>query len=166
MVARSIRERIAVALLAGSVVVASVLGVMTVLSFTQGGSGGFNGQVSGTQAQGSTTSGGGSSATSGGTGSSSQSQSGVGGGTITIGGFFDISGPVDSSVERDTVRAYMQTVNASGGINGRQVQYVWCDSKYDASAAHACAEYLISQHVLAVVGLTAPLWARTTRSTR
>ncbi|HYL07525.1 MAG TPA: ABC transporter substrate-binding protein, partial [Candidatus Udaeobacter sp.] len=39
----------------------------------------------------------------------------------------------------------------------RQVQYVWCDSKYDASSAHQCAEYLISQHVLAVVGLTAPL---------
>jgi substrate-binding family protein len=158
VVARSIRERIAVALLAGSVVVASVLGVMTVLSFTQGGTAGFNGQVSGAQAQNSgAASGGGSTATSGGTGSSSQSQSGVSGGSITIGGFFDISGPVDSSVERDTVRAYMQTVNASGGINGRQVQYVWCDSKYDASAAHSCAQYLISQHVLAVVGLTAPL---------
>ena len=139
--------------------VASVLGVMTVLSFTQGGTAGFTGQVAGTQAQGSSSNAGGSSsnAVSGGTGSSSQSQSGVSGGSITIGGFFDISGPVDSSVERDTVRAYMQTVNASGGINGRQVQYVWCDSKYDASAAHSCAQYLISQHVLAVVGLTAPL---------
>jgi ABC-type branched-subunit amino acid transport system substrate-binding protein len=82
---------------------------------------------------------------------------GVSGGTITIGGFFDVTGPVDSSVERDTVRAYIQAVNASGGINGRQVQYVWCDSKYDASSAHSCAQYLISQNVLAVVGLTAPL---------
>jgi ABC-type branched-subunit amino acid transport system substrate-binding protein len=159
VVARSIRERIAVALLAGSIVVASVLGVMTVLSFTQGGAAGFNGQVSGAEAQqnSSTSGSGGSTATSGGTGSTSQSQSGVSGGSITIGGFFDISGPVDSSVERDTVRAYMQGVNGSGGINGRQVQYVWCDSKYDASAAHACAQYLISQHVLAVVGMTAPL---------
>jgi ABC-type branched-subunit amino acid transport system substrate-binding protein len=146
-----------VALLAGSVVVASVLGVMTVLAFAQGGSAGFSGQVSGAQTQGSATQGGGSTATAGGTGSTNQSQSGVASGSITIGGFFDISGPVDSSVERDTVRAYMQTVNASGGINGRQVQYVWCDSKYDASAAHSCAQYLISQHVLAVVGLTAPL---------
>jgi len=159
LVARSIRERIAVALLASSVVVASVLGVMTVLSFAQGGSAGFSGQVSGAQTQSSGNQGGGSTATatSGGTGSTNQAQSGVGSGSITIGGFFDISGPVDSSVERDTVRAYMQSVNASGGINGRQVQYVWCDSKYDASAAHACAQYLIAQHVLAVVGLTAPL---------
>ena len=160
MVARSLRERIAVALLAGSVVVASVLGVMTVLAFTQGGLGGFGpqGEVAGSA---SNVPGGGSSsnsqATSGGTGSSSQSQSGVSGSSITIGGFFDITGPVDSSVERDTVRAYMQLVNAQGGINGRKVQYVWCDSKYDASAAHACAQQMISQHVLAVVGLTAPL---------
>jgi ABC-type branched-subunit amino acid transport system substrate-binding protein len=81
----------------------------------------------------------------------------VSGGKITIGGFFDITGPVDSSVERDTVRAYMQAVNASGGINGRQVEYVWCDSKYDASSAHSCAQQMIAQNVLAVVGLTAPL---------
>jgi ABC-type branched-subunit amino acid transport system substrate-binding protein len=51
----------------------------------------------------------------------------------------------------------MQAINQSGGINGRQVEYVWCDSKYDASAAHSCAQYLVSQQVLAVVGLTAPL---------
>src|SRR2546430_11196600 len=127
---------------------------MTVLAFQEGGLSGFSpsGQVSGeTAAQNN------GSTTSGGAGSSSQAQSGVGGGTITIGGFFDISGPVDSSVERDTVRAYMQGINAAGGVNGRQVKYVWCDSKYDASAAHSCAEYLIAQHVLAVVGLTAPL---------
>ena len=158
MVARTVRERIAIALLAGSLVVASVLGVMTVLSFTQGGAGGFGAQgaVAGSE-QTQTSAPGGVGPVSGGTGSSNQAQSGVSGGTITIGGFFDISGPVDSSVERDTVRAYMQDVNAAGGINGRKVQYLWCDSKYDASAAHSCAEYLISQHVLAVVGLTAPL---------
>jgi ABC-type branched-subunit amino acid transport system substrate-binding protein len=152
------RERVAVALLAGAVVIASVLGVMTVLAFTQGGVGplGTQGDVAGTT-QTSTSGGGGSAPISGGTGSSNQSQSGVSAGSITIGGFFDITGPIDSSVERDTVRAYMQLVNQSGGINGRQVQYVWCDSKYDASATHACAQYLISQHVLAVVGLTAPL---------
>src|SRR5437867_1911639 len=158
VVARNIRERVAVALMACSLVVASVLGVMTVIAFQQGALGGFSpsGQVSAdTASTGQNNSS--TAATSGGTGSSSQSQSGVGGGTITIGGFFDISGPVDSSVERDTVRAYIQGVNAAGGINGRQVKYVWCDSKYDASAAHACAEYLISQHVLAVVGMTAPL---------
>src|SRR5258708_17226918 len=90
-------------------------------------------------------------------GGSSSAGGGVTGGTITIGGFFDITGPIDSSVERDTVRAYIQAVNQSGGINGRQVEYVWCDSKYDASSAHSCAQQMIAQNVMAVVGLTAPL---------
>jgi ABC-type branched-subunit amino acid transport system substrate-binding protein len=156
--ARGIRERIAIAFLAAALVLGAVLGVMTIRSFTQPASSivAAQGDVSGQQAPtnggapSSSTAGGGSTSSGGGSNAAS-------GGTIVIGGLFDITGPIDSSVERDTVRAYMQGVNASGGINGRQVQYVWCDSKYDASAAVQCAQYLISQHVLAVVGLTAPL---------
>ncbi|TMF16441.1 MAG: ABC transporter substrate-binding protein, partial [Chloroflexi bacterium] len=153
---RGFRERIAVSLLGAAVLMAAVLGVMTIRSYTQPASTAMvqQGDVSGAQsgaspaampnAPGSTqTSGGGS--------------GGVSGGKITIGGFFDITGPVDSSVERDTVRAYMQAINQAGGINGRQVEYVWCDSKYDASSAGQCARYLIAQNVLAVVGITAPL---------
>src|SRR5882762_8692772 len=130
---------------------------MTIRSFTQPLSAAVSaqGDVAGDQAA----SGGRTSTSSGG---SARSGSGGGsavaaGGKIKIGGFFDITGPVDSSVERDTVRAYMQAINGAGGINGRQVEYVWCDSKYDASSAHACAQYLIAQGVMAVVGPTAPL---------
>ena len=102
-------------------VVACVFGVMAVRAFTQPASGTVadmgQGNVSASQGSGSgvanTTSAGGGSSASG---------SVAARGTITIGGFFDISGPIDSSVERDTVRSYMQAVNASGGINGRQVQ--------------------------------------------
>lgn len=153
---RGFRERIAVSLLGAAVVLGAVLGVMTVRSFTQPTTtaGVPQGEVSGAQASSGPAQMPGAPGTGGGGGGGA---GGVTGGTITIGGFFDITGPVDSSVERDTVRAYMQAVNQSGGINGRQVQYVWCDSKYDASAAHSCAQYLISQHVLAVVGITAPL---------
>lgn len=156
MISRGFRERVAVSLLGAALVMGAVLGVMTVRSFTQPASTAAamdQGQVSGTQAGASPA------AMPGAPGSSSAGggSGGVSGGTVTIGGFFDITGPIDSSVERDTVRAYMQAVNQSGGINGRQVQYVWCDSKYDASSAHSCAQYLISQNVLAVVGLTAPL---------
>jgi ABC-type branched-subunit amino acid transport system substrate-binding protein len=158
VVARGIRERIAIGLLAAAIVLAAVLGVMTLRSFTQPSSTAVSaqGDVAGDQAASggrtSTSSGGGGSAPSGGGGSAVAA-----GGKIKIGGFFDITGPVDSSVERDTVRAYMQAINAAGGINGRQVEYVWCDSKYDASSAHACAQYLIAQGVMAVVGPTAPL---------
>jgi ABC-type branched-subunit amino acid transport system substrate-binding protein len=156
--ARGIRERIAIGFLAAAVVLAAVLGIMTIRAYTQPSStvAAAQGDVSGQQASTSsgatttTTSGGGSASAGGGSTAAS-------GGKITIGGFFDITGPIDSSVERDTVRSYMQGVNAAGGINGRQVEYVWCDSKYDASSAHQCAEYLKSQHVMAVVGLTAPL---------
>jgi ABC-type branched-subunit amino acid transport system substrate-binding protein len=151
---RGFRERIAVSLLGAALVMGAVLGVMTVRSFTQPATdlATTTGSVAGAQANAAQAETPVASGSTGGGGSG-----GVSGGTITIGGFFDITGPVDSSVERDTVRAYMQAVNASGGINGRQVQYVWCDSKYDASSAHSCAQYLISQNVLAVVGITAPL---------
>ncbi len=137
---------------------AVVLGVLTVQSFTGANfrlvaSGDMSGQQAGTDAS--------AARVSNGIGAGSALAGGGsvagGGGKITIGGFFDITGPIDSSVERDTVRAYMQAVNASGGINGRQVEYVWCDSKYDASSAHSCAQQMIAQNVMAVVGLTAPL---------
>src|SRR5690242_12985503 len=154
---RGFRERVAVSLLGAAVVMGAVLGVMTVRSFTEPLStvASQQGEVSGAQAQSASPA-----AMPGAPGSGGSSGGGSGGGSggkITIGGFFDVTGPVDSSVERDTVRAYMQAINLSGGINGRQVEYVWCDSKYDASSAHSCAQYLISQNVLAVVGLTAPL---------
>ena len=155
MIARGIRERIAIAFLAAALVLGAVLGVMTIRSFTQPAS-----SLAGAQAgdvSGATTGAASSSSTAAAVTTSSGGSNAASGGTIVIGGLFDITGPIDSSVERDTVRAYMQAVNASGGINGRQVQYVWCDSKYDASAAVECAQYLIAQHVLAVVGLTAPL---------
>ena len=96
---------------------------------------------------------------SGGQGSSPPSQSsgggqqqGVSGSVITVGGIYDETGPLDSTVERDTVRSYFNLVNAQGGVNGHKLQLIDCDSKYDPSAAHQCAQKLISQGVLAIVG--------------
>ena len=159
MTAPGIRERIAVALTAASVVVACVFGVMAVRYYTQPNAGNVADVTAANGAAAAGGAGGAAGAATGGGGGASAAGGGgaVTGGTIVIGGFFDISGPDNSSVERDSVGAYMQVVNAGGGINGRQVQYVWCDSKYDASSAHACAQNLISQNVLAVVGWTAPL---------
>src|SRR4029077_12343626 len=125
VISRSFRERIAVSLLAAAIVVGAVLGVLTLRSFTQPGStavASTQGQVSGAQANASPA----DLPSAPGTGGAQASGAVVSGGKITIGGLFDITGPVDSSVKRDTVRAYMQAVNAAGGINGRQVEYVWC----------------------------------------
>lgn len=74
------------------------------------------------------------------------------GGLITVGGIYDETGPVDATVERDTVRSYFNLVNAQGGVNGHKLQLIDCDSKYDPSSAHQCAQKLISQGVLAIVG--------------
>ena len=77
---------------------------------------------------------------------------GVNGKVITVGGIYDETGPVDATVERDTVRSYFDLVNAQGGVNGYKFQLIDCDSKYDPSSAHQCAQKLISQGVLAIVG--------------
>ena len=79
-------------------------------------------------------------------------QQGVNHGVITVGGIYDETGPIDATVERDTVRSYFDLVNAQGGINGYKFQLIDCDSKYDPSSAHQCAQKLISQGVLAIVG--------------
>ena len=73
-------------------------------------------------------------------------------GVITVGGIYDETGPIDATVERDTVRSYFDLVNAQGGVDGYKFQLIDCDSKYDPSSAHQCAQKLISQGVLAIVG--------------
>ena len=79
-------------------------------------------------------------------------QTGVNHGVITVGGIYDETGPVDATVERDTVRSYFDLVNAQGGVNGYKFQLIDCDSAYDPSTAHQCSQKLISEGVLAIVG--------------
>jgi len=79
-------------------------------------------------------------------------QQAVNHGVITVGGIYDETGPIDATVERDTVRSYFNMVNAQGGVNGYKFQLIDCDSKYDPSSAHQCAQKLISEGVLAIVG--------------
>jgi branched-chain amino acid transport system substrate-binding protein len=86
----------------------------------------------------------------------SQAASGVSGDQILVGGIFDMTGPVDSSVERDTVRAYFDEINAKGGINGRKLVLTYCDSQYDTVQTHQCSNQMVSANVLSVVGWTAP----------
>ncbi|MHB8507743.1 MAG: ABC transporter substrate-binding protein [Candidatus Dormibacteria bacterium] len=85
-----------------------------------------------------------------------QQKSGVSSGSILVGGIFDETGAVDSSVERDTVRAYFSKINAQGGINGRKLTLEDCDSGYDTNLAHSCSTKMVSDNVLAIVGWTAP----------
>src|SRR5437763_11990603 len=75
---------------------------------------------------------------------------------ITVGGIFDETGPVDATVERDTVRSYFNQVNAAGGVKGRKLRLLDCDSAFDPSRAHQCSQRLLSQKILSVVGWTSP----------
>ena len=59
-------------------------------------------------------------------------------------------------MERDTVRAYFNKVNAQGGVNGRKLVMTYCDSQYDNVKTHNCSNEMVSAKVLAVVGWTAP----------
>jgi len=84
--------------------------------------------------------------------STSSPSAGVNRGVITVGGIFDETGPVDATVERDTVRSYFDLVNSQGGVNGYKFQLIDCNSAYDPSTAHQCSQKLMSEGVLAIVG--------------
>jgi branched-chain amino acid transport system substrate-binding protein len=92
--------------------------------------------------------------TSGGSKGVNSSQNFIHNGVITVGGIFDETGPLDATVERDTVRAYFDQINAAGGVNGNKLQLIDCDSQFNPSAAHSCALKLLSEGVLAIVGWT------------
>ncbi|HEV8624015.1 MAG TPA: ABC transporter substrate-binding protein [Acidimicrobiia bacterium] len=81
----------------------------------------------------------------------------VTGGVIKIGGLFDETGPIDSTVHRDVIRAWFSKVNEAGGINGKTLQLVDCDTKFNVTDAVNCANKLINDDkVFAVVGSVAP----------
>jgi branched-chain amino acid transport system substrate-binding protein len=102
------------------------------------------------------TTGGGASSVSGATSNVSNASVGVSRGTITVGGIFDETGPVDATVERDVVRSYFNQVNAAGGVKGRKLRLLDCDSAFDPSRAHQCSQRLLSQKILGMVGWTSP----------
>jgi ABC-type branched-subunit amino acid transport system substrate-binding protein len=96
--------------------------------------------------------GGGSSSGTAAPSAASSPAQGVNHGVITVGGIYDETGPVDATVERDTVRSYFNLVNSHGGVNGYTFRLLDCDSAYDPSTAHQCSQKLMSEGVLAIVG--------------
>jgi len=165
------RERIAIGFLTASVLATVALGSAAAYSLVHGNSpqlvatqagaaGGTSGTLATAPPTASTSAGGGSAGAGGGTQSAAAAaaagsqQNFVRNGVLTVGGIYDEQGPVDATVERDTVRAYFDQVNAAGGVNGYKLQLLDCDSAWDTSKAHSCSEQLISQGILAIVGWT------------
>ena len=72
--------------------------------------------------------------------------------TITIGGTVPITGPAAlfGSIGRGA-DAYFKYVNASGGVNGRKVKYIYLDDAYDPAKTVQLTRELVEQdHVLSI----------------
>ncbi|MFA5787216.1 MAG: ABC transporter substrate-binding protein [Actinomycetota bacterium] len=85
------------------------------------------------------------------------SSRGVSKGSIKIGGIFTETGPYDGRPADYSARAYIQMINAEGGVNGRKIEYISYDDGYDPTQGLNAARRLVEQDkVFAIVGWLAP----------
>ncbi|OKO85124.1 ABC transporter substrate-binding protein [Bradyrhizobium sp. AS23.2] len=69
---------------------------------------------------------------------------------IKIGGIFPLSGPASSIGQTGQgVRAYVQSINDRGGINGRKIEYVMLDDAYSPPKAFEHARRLVESDEIA-----------------
>jgi branched-chain amino acid transport system substrate-binding protein len=102
-------------------------------------------------------------------GSAGGSSSGGGGGsaasgTIKIGVVSDLSGPASSAYKTTEkgVEAYLNGVNAAGGVNGQKISYVMADTTSTVAGALSAAQKLVqSDKVFAVIGASALFFGAT-----
>ena len=65
---------------------------------------------------------------------------------MLIVGTFDISGPSPAPEENpDSVQAWVDFINAKGGLNGHPVEFEWVDVKGDAAAAQTATQDLLAK---------------------
>ena len=79
---------------------------------------------------------------------------GGGGSTIRIGAIFDRSGPTsDVGVPySDGVRAYVDFVNANGGIRGRRIELIAADTSYNVARSEQFYQQLRASRIVAIQG--------------
>ncbi|MFV0463498.1 MAG: ABC transporter substrate-binding protein [Nostocoides sp.] len=116
-------------------VVTAAVGIVTVAGCSSGGSGG-----------------GGSS--DGGGSSFADAASGVTADSVSYGLIYDQTGPTTSTQIPfgSGFKSAIKATNDAGGVNGRKINLVECDEKYEVAPAVACLKDMISTHP--VVGLT------------
>ncbi len=72
--------------------------------------------------------------------------------SIKIGGIFPLSGPASSIGQvGHGVRAYVQSINDRGGINGRKIDYVMLDDAYSPPKAFEHARRLVESDEVAFI---------------
>jgi len=162
-----IRDRLFIGAVVVQLVVAGVLGVAIVHAIDRSGKPGAIQVIGGTGvptpgaslgatpgAQATTTVTGGGGAVGG---SVKSGSTGVSAGAIKVGGMFTLSGPGDATVALHAVQAYFNTVNSSGGVYGRRIQYVTRDDKFDPSIGFSEVKDLVeNQKIFAGVSWVAP----------
>jgi ABC-type branched-subunit amino acid transport system substrate-binding protein len=94
-----------------------------------------------------------SAAGAGATSSSSSSSAASSGGTIKVMTLAIVGSPVASypEVQQDAAAA-VTAINKAGGINGKKVVDIFCNSKGDPNQALTCARQGVQDHVVAAVG--------------
>ncbi|GAA1851353.1 hypothetical protein GCM10009836_34160 [Pseudonocardia ailaonensis] len=77
---------------------------------------------------------------------------GVSGEPVKIG----VIAPVNASISYPDVpaaaKAAARSLNAKGGINGRPIEIVYCNDRFEANQAAACARQLVGEGVVATAG--------------
>jgi branched-chain amino acid transport system substrate-binding protein len=88
-------------------------------------------------------------------GGGSGSDPGITDTSIKIAASFPFTGPAASyAVIPDAMKAYFQTVNAAGGINGRKIDFQTADDGYDATkTVQATRKFVEQDNVFAIAGL-------------
>lgn len=136
---RRMRHGLGVAVVLSSCLIASGCGSSSHSNKSNGSSAAAN--------SGSTTAGG--STSTGGSTSSSTAKA-----PIKIFVYADVTTPPPDPPEtffQDIPTATVKAINASGGINGAQIQMTFCDSKFNPNTTLACVKQAVSGHYAAVI---------------
>jgi ABC-type branched-subunit amino acid transport system substrate-binding protein len=85
--------------------------------------------------------------------SSTGSSGGATGTPILIGNISAEGTAYDNNNDRvATIRAAIRAINQSGGIKGHPLKLVYCNGQHDPNVELSCANQMVSQHVVAMIG--------------
>ncbi len=92
--------------------------------------------------------------TAGATGTTAAAAAAASGDPVKIMQIATLTGPSDNvPQDNDAAKAAVKALNAAGGVQGRPLELVTCDDKFDPNAAAECARKAVSEKVAAVVAL-------------
>ncbi|MGX7680812.1 ABC transporter substrate-binding protein [Jatrophihabitans sp. DSM 45814] len=97
----------------------------------------------------------------GGSAATGSSSAGQGGGTIKVGVLTDTTGVAASGFQTTEIgiKAYVNSVNAAGGVNGQKIEYVMADSQSTPSGALTAVQKLVqTDKVFAMINVSSDFY--------